>query len=642
MQARRILLAVMAVALAGCGRRDSPPSARPASAPAFASVPAQPTFNKDVAPIFFEHCVTCHQPGQGAPFSLRSYAEATSRADDIAHATSMRHMPPWLPDAIDPPFAGERRLTAEQIETIRRWVDRGAVEGEAKDRRAAPSLATGWQLGTPDLVVRPPRPYVLKPQDENVFRNLVMQVPLPAGRFVRAVEFQPGDAPVHHAVLHLDRTPASRRLDGADGQPGFDGMGAMGAQEPEGHFVGWAPGRGPIVSADGMPWKLERGTDLVLELHLIPRKAPVTIQPAVALYFAKNASAAMPLLLRMGSKAIDIPAGAHDYAIRDSYVLPADIDLLSLYPHAHFLGKDMHVLANLPDGTSKTLLHIARWSFHWQQDYRYVRPVALPRGTTISMRFTYDNSDGNKDNPHHPPVAVTVGQRSTDEMGNLLLQVVPHSAADRARLIRDFAAKEVTANIDGAEVLIRHNPQSAENQAFLGASYVDAGRVSEGIARLEYSLELDPRSPKAHNELGGALLKQNRAAEAVSHFQRAVSLSPRDDRLVFNLGKGFSALGRRADAARQFERALVLNPDLGEAHEELGVLLFAAGRVAEATAHLKRAVELMPDSAMAHSDLGGALAEAGKRDEAVKEIERALEIDPDYGPAKENLARLRK
>src|SRR5205823_10881236 len=113
--------------------------------------------------------------------------------------------------------------------------------------------------------------------------------------------------------------------------PGFDGMGAPGAQEPEGHFIGWAPGRGPMESAEGMPWLLARGTDLVLELHLIPRRVPLSIQPSIALYFAKTAgSTAMPLVLKMGSKAIDIPAGASNYAIEDSYVLPADVDLLSL------------------------------------------------------------------------------------------------------------------------------------------------------------------------------------------------------------------------------------------------------------------------------------------------------------------------
>ena len=620
--------------LVACGRSPSPQPNREAPGPV-------PTFTKDVAPIVFKHCAPCHRPGQGAPFTLLGYDDVRGKAEKIVRATESRRMPPWLPDTVEPGFAGERRLSSLEIDTFKRWVESGAAEGDARDLPARPAWPEGWQLGTPDLVLTPARPYVLQPQTEDVFRNLVLRVPLSSDRFVRAVEFRPGDAPVHHAVVHLDRTAASRRQDGADGRPGFDGMGAIGTQEPDGHFVGWAPGRGPIQSADGMPWRLHRGTDLVLELHLIPGKTPVSVSPSVALYFSAGAPAASaPLMFKMASKAIDIPAGARDYAITDRYVLPVDAELLSLYPHAHFLGKEMHVAATLPDGTARDLLRIRQWSFHWQQDYRYVRPVVLPRGTTISMRFTYDNSDGNHENPHHPPQRVTVGQRSTDEMGNLLLQLIPHSSADRARLVADAAAREIAMNVAGAELLVRLNPDQPENLTFLGSSYIDAGRIADGLPYLERALKLDPASAKAHNEMGGALLKQNRLPDALEHFRRAVELSPRDDRLIYNFGKALAAAGRPADAAAALDRALGINPDLAEAHDELGVLLFAGGRLNDAIAHFRRAVELAPDFAIAHSDLGGALAQAGRRDEALAHIRRALELDPDNAAAKENLQRL--
>lgn len=627
-------IALVALVIPACGGSSPVPAAR-------SDVSERPpSFNKDIAPIVFEQCAPCHRLGQGAPFTLLTYADVKPRADRIARATTARRMPPWPPDPVDPGFVGERRLRPDQIDTIQRWVEAGALEGDARDLPPSPRWTDAWQLGTPDLTITPPRPYLLQPQVEDVFRNLVLRVPLASDRHVRGVEFRPAGAPVHHAVLHLDRTAGSRRRDAADVQPGFDGMGAPGAEEPEGHFIGWVPGRGPIVSAEGRPWRLAGGTDLVLELHLLPGTMPIAVQPTVALFFADAPTTTAPLMFKMGSKAIDIPAGARDYAITDSYVLPVDVDLLSVYPHAHFLAKDMQVLATLPDGGTKELLHIRQWSFHWQQDYRYVRPIALPRGTTISMRFTYDNSNENADNPHHPPKPVTAGQRSTDEMGNLLLQVVPHSRRDRARLVRDAASREAIANVAGAEMLIRHNPDNAENLTFLGSSYVDVGRIAEGIPHLEHALRLDPQSSKAHNELGGALLKQHRIEEALPRFRQAVVLAPRDDRLIYNLGKALVAAGRRADAAKEFERALAINPDLSEAHDELGVLLFARGRLAEALIHLRRAVELAPDSMIALSDLGGALAEAGKTDEAIQHIRRALELDPDYGPAKENLDRL--
>ena len=508
-------------------------------------------------------------------------------------------MPPWLPEPNDPPFIGERRLSDAEIATLRRWAETGAKEGDSRPRPPAPAQTSEWQTGTPDLILRPDKPYQVKAQSttagEDVFRNLVIRTSLTADRFVRAVEFSPGTASIHHAVLHLDPTSVSRQLDGRDGQPGFDGMGGPGTVEPEGHFVGWAPGRGPIVSAEGRPWRLARNTDLVLELHLIPGEQSQAVLPSVALFFDSAPAQDAPVMMKMGDVAIDIPPGRSDYAIADRYVLPVDVKVLSLYPHAHYLGREMEVTATPPGGAARRLLHIKHWSFHWQQDYRYVSPVTLPKGTTIDMRFTYDNSDANEDNPHHPPVRVTSGPRSTDEMGNLLLQVLPASATDRSLLMQSL---------------------------------------------LEHAVEVNPRSARAHNELGGALLQAGKIGDAVRHFRDATQLTPADPYLQFNLGKALAAAGSGAEAGRAFQRALALKPDFADAHDELGVLLFAAGRLAEAIAHLRKAVNLSPGSAVAHSDLGGALAQAGRRDEALQHIRRALVLDPGNTAAQENLARL--
>lgn len=621
----------LALVVAGCRGSSEPSSAEPRPTP---------TFNKDVAPIVFEQCAPCHRTGQAAPFTLLSYADAKSQADKIARATVSRQMPPWLPAAGEPAFVGERRLRDDQIDTIRRWVEGGAIEGHPLDLPKQPVWVEGWQLGKPDRVLAVARPYILPAGQEDVYRNLVLPLSIPATRFIRAVEFLPGDAPVHHAVIHLDRTSGSRRRDGADGRPGFGGMGGPGTQDPDGHFVGWAPGRGPIVAPPSMPWRLEPGTDLVLELHLLPGKRPLPVSPSVALYFADQPAANVPAMLKMGSQAIDIPAGQRDYAITDTYVLPIDVDLLSLYPHAHFLGKEMHVRALLPDGTDRRLLHIPRWSFHWQQDYRYVRPLHLPRGTTVTMRFTYDNSDGNAENPHHPPVRVMVGQRSTDEMGNLLLQMVPRSTADRAVLVSSFARHEALANVAGAELLVRDEPDDAHNQRLLGSSYADVGRNKEAIERLESALRLNPRLTEAHNDLGGVLLALQRPRDALMHFRQASALSPNDEHLHFNLGKVLDAVGRSAEAARAFRRAIALNEEFAEAHDSLGVVLFSSNQLADALVHFRRAAELAPDSPDIQNDLGGALAQAGSFDDALRHVRRALELRPDFPAARENLARI--
>src|SRR5262249_9803356 len=259
----------------------------------------------------------------------------------------------------------ERRLTDAQIDAIQRWVAGGAVEGNPSDLPAAPVWPSGWQLGQPDAVVQPAHAYTVRPSDDDVYRNLVIRTGLTSAKFVRAVEFKTNGAPIHHAVIRVDRTAASRRRDGEDGQPGFEGMAWNTVQDPGGHFVGWAPGRGPIVAPEGMPWPLDPGADLVVELHVVPSKKPLVIRPAIGLFFSAAPPAETPVTVKMGSKLIDIPAGASDHPITDVYEMPVSVDLLGVYPHAHYLGKDMRVTAAFPDGSSKTLLHIPHWSFHW-------------------------------------------------------------------------------------------------------------------------------------------------------------------------------------------------------------------------------------------------------------------------------------
>jgi hypothetical protein len=360
----------------------------------------------------------------------------------------------------------------------------------------------------------------------DLFRNVVLRVSLPATRYVRAVEFRPGAGRViHHAVITVDRTRSARRRDGADGEVGYDGMIVQEAQNPDGHFIGWTPGRGPIVAADGLQWRLDKGSDLIVQLHLLPGKIAVPVNPTIGLFFTDTPPARTPLMVKLGSKAIDIPAGQTDYAIADSYTLPVDVDLVSLYPHAHYLGREMHAEATLPDGTSRRLLHIPQWSFHWQQDYRFVTPVRLPRGTTVSMRYTYDNSSGNRFNTNQPPKPVRYGANSADEMGDLWLQLLPHSTADAARLASEFQRRDALASVAGAEMLVRHFPDDPKHLTFLGGSYAQVGRLAEASTALEKALRLDPRSADAHNYLGGVRLAERRLPEVIVHFTRAADLT---------------------------------------------------------------------------------------------------------------------
>jgi tetratricopeptide (TPR) repeat protein/mono/diheme cytochrome c family protein len=618
-------LTAAALSAAGCGRASSAPAV---------------TFNRDVAPIVFANCVTCHRPGEVAPFSLLTYADAVKHSGKIADETRERRMPPWLPERGEFPIFGDRRLRDDQVDIIQRWVASGKVEGNAADLPKPPASAGGWQLGQPDEVLTAPRPYTLSPSTEDVYRNLVIRTSLKSAVFVRAVEFKTGGAPIHHAVIRVDTTGASRRRDGADGQPGFDGMAQDNVQDPDGHFIGWAPGRGPIVAPEGMPWRLDRGADLIVELHMVPSKKQFVIHPTVALFLTDTPPVQTPLTVKMGSKLIDIPAGQPDYVITDTYELPVPVDLMSVYPHAHYLGKEMRVTATLPDGAVKTLLYIKQWSFHWQQDYRYATPIPLPRGTKLTMRYTYDNSEANEENPRHPPVRVRLGPKSTDEMAELGLQVMPKSTADAALLVQGFNDRDSFANVALGEMRVREAPNDAGNQMFLGGAYVEVGRFTDAIPHLEEAIRLDGRSANAHSDLGTALMAVGRLPDALTHLRRAVALAPRDEVMQFNLGNALNRMSRFDEAAAAYEQALAINPEFPDAHVNLGTLLFSHRRVKDALPHFERAAALKPNSAVIHSNFGSALAASGRYAEALREFRRALSLNPEYAPAVENVTRL--
>src|SRR5688500_9550114 len=165
-----------------------------------------PTFAKDVAPIFYRECVNCHRPDGGAPFSLLSYEDAKRRAKLISEMVDKRLMPPWLPEP-GPVFHHERRLTEAEIATIKAWARSGTAKGLQSEMPAIPMWTKEWQLGTPDLIVTLPQPFAMPAEGRDVYRNFVIPNVSDRDRFVRAVEFRPGNTQaIHHAFVLTDET----------------------------------------------------------------------------------------------------------------------------------------------------------------------------------------------------------------------------------------------------------------------------------------------------------------------------------------------------------------------------------------------------------------------------------------------------
>jgi tetratricopeptide (TPR) repeat protein len=569
------------------------------------------TFNKDIAPIVWSRCAPCHRPGEIGPFPLLTYDDVKRRATLVATATSRRLMPPWKPR---PPAAGERdfqdsrRLPDRELQSLQQWIADGMPEGDAADLPAAPRWADGWQLGPPDLIVRMPDPYTVRASGPDDFRTFVIPIPTSRPRYVRALEFHPGNARVvHHANLGIDRTQSSRQLDLKDPEPGYVGGMVPDARYPEGQMLGWTPGQAPHPSPPGMAWRLEPGSDLVAQLHLQPTGKPEPLQVSVGVYFTDEPPTRSPLGLRLGSETIDIPAGQPDYVVSDSYVVPVDVDVLAVQPHAHNLARRMEAAATLPDGTTRSLIAIDDWDFRWQDVYRYASPLTLPKGTRLSMRYTYDNSAGNVRNPHRPPSRVVWGQNTTDEMGDLWIQVVPRAAETLPLLTQDFRRKA----------------------------------RAEDLAAYTRLLDGEPDNPLRHDAVAALYLDDGQFDQAITYFRRSLALNPASASTHYNLGYALSVRGRQDEAAAEFLEALRLDPDYGQAHNNLGAVLQLLGRTDEALVHYRRAVSLRPDNIEARLNLAQLLSALGLAADAAREFEQVLALRADYAPALSGLAWIR-
>ena len=510
-------------------------------------------------------------------------------------------MPPWLPEPQVREFADESRLSDEQIATIKRWVEEGAPEGNPADLLPQPKFVEGWQLGQPDLVLKAAKPYVLPASGSDMYWNFIFPVPIDRTRWVKAVEIRPGDKRfVHHANILVDRLQNSRQREKEPGA-GFEGMEIKIESEtfdPDSHFLFWKPGTIPHVEPEGMALRLDKGTDLVLNVHLQPSGKPETIQPAIGLYFTDQPATKVPMLLQLENDAqLDIPAGEKHFVVRDELTLPIDVDLLAIYPHAHYLGKDLQASATFPDGNTSTLIHIPQWDLNWQAVYRYAEPMFLPKGTKVRMRYVYDNSEDNALNPNHPPERVRAGNGSKDEMAHLWLQVLPRNfdpqAGDPRMLLQEALARHNIRN-DPADFTAHYN---------LASTLQARGNFAEAIAEYQAALRIRPQDATANNALGAALIASGQPDRAMSYLQTAVQSSPQYFDAHYNLGNALASAGDFHGAAEHFAAAVRIRPEDADAHANLGTALAELGRFAEAKAQFERALEINSAHALARENL---------------------------------------
>jgi len=410
------------------------------AAPALA---APVSFTTDVAPIIFTHCTACHRPGEAAPFTLMNYADVKKRGTLIAAVTAARIMPPWKAEPASYPYRDSRRLSDDDLKTLQTWVKQGMPEGDPAKLPALPKFTEGWQLGTPDLIVKMDKAFPVPAEGADIYRYLRIPLNLPDDKWVRAIELRPSSRQVvHHVLYFADSTDDAKSIE-AEQDASNTPMAGMKISPGLLPLGGVAVGAQPHLLPEGLALKIPKGTDLMFQYHFHPIGKSESEQSTVGLYFAQKApehtltAVQLPVAYGLFS-ALNITPGQKDFKVTDSYVLPVDVQAVSIGAHAHYIGKTMKMTATFPDGSVKTLLDIKDWDFAWQDRYFFENAILLPKGTKLDSEVTWDNSDANPKNPSRPPIPVQWGEQTKDEMGAVTLQVYPAQESDLDTLRGDY------------------------------------------------------------------------------------------------------------------------------------------------------------------------------------------------------------
>ena len=540
-------------------------------------------------------------------------------------------MPPWLPEPGYGDFTENPRLTVAQIRMLADWVKSGEPEGDPISAPAPPQFAAGWEHGQPDLIVEAKDAITIPAEGPDVFWNFVLSPDLKQARYISGIEVRPGNLRVtHHANLIVDPSRSARQEETKRGAgfPGMDIDVKGSVFDLTGHFLFWKPGSPFWAEPPGYAWRLAPGADLILNTHLQPDGKVEHVKPSVGLYFSKTPATHHPLVIELDAdRALDIPPGDADFVVTDSLRLPMDVDLLAVYPHAHYLGKLLEAWAILPGsgGQPKWLIRIPSWNPNWQGVYRYRQPVFLPAGTVIRMRYHFDNSAANPRNPNNPPKLVRAGNNATDEMAHLWLQVSPRGPGDQRRAL--------------AEAVLRHRveeyPDDPKANLLLGAMMLSRLDAAGAVSSLSRSVTLDESNPEAHNELGAALLTLGHSREAQAQFQLAVKLRPDYVNARYNLAQTLIKAGELSAAVEELRQVLTTIPDDPLAQSNLAAALWmraraenGSGQWSASDADFNEALRVDPHNAQMHEEYGTALAGQGNFEEAVKQFDEAIAADP--------------
>jgi hypothetical protein len=402
-----------------------------------ADAPSPVTYQKDVLPILERNCQSCHRPGQIAPMSFLTYESTRPWAKAMKAAVLSRKMPPWFADPRYGHFANDRSLKQADIDTLAKWVDGGAVEGNVKD--APPPVhwpEDGWEI-KPDVIVNGPDFHVPA-------KGLVewTWITVPSGftkdTWITSIEVRPSDLSVtHHICFNFKpHTPdVEYNVPVWDEKPRDEN--GLEAPRPKGSVIKrskvsrvtagsnlqtcYVPGM-PTMDFRGLhAGKLvPAGTDFVFVFHYTPNGKEVDAHVQVGFTVAKEPPQ-RKFVTVAGTSVTDsdsfaIPPNAPNWESPPMVVnFLEDAELVWMMPHMHLRGKDMTYQVVHPNGDSEIELSVPHYDFNWQLGYQLATPVKLPKGTRLIGTAHYDNSSNNKYNPN-PNQTVYYGDMTWEEM----------------------------------------------------------------------------------------------------------------------------------------------------------------------------------------------------------------------------------
>ena len=402
-----------------------------AAAPGSRAGAAQPTFSKDVAPVLYKHCTTCHRPGEIAPMSLLTYDEARPWARAIRDNVARGTMPPWHADPAHGTWANDRRLSAEEKDLITRWVDAGSPQGNPSDLPPKPVYAEGWSFGQADAVVRMPTAYEVPAQGEIPYQYFEVPTNFTEDRWVQGFEIRPGERSVVHHVLVYARPPQPTRR-----PPVFRPQNPPGPLSPtqereiaeakKNPQPNPAAARGPLIAqiAPGVNFAVypadtamlvPAGSVLTFQIHYTTNGEATVDRTSIGFQFAKQPPTTEVRAGAMINPRFMIPAGIANHPVESGMEFLEDVTLYSLGPHTHLRGKSWEYRMTYPDGRSEVLLAVPNYDFNWQTGYVFATPLPVPKGAVLKAVAHYDNSTTNKSNPD-PTKDVYWGDQTWEEM----------------------------------------------------------------------------------------------------------------------------------------------------------------------------------------------------------------------------------